>query len=82
MKAVLSTEGVCPASGLTIYGQMVPTHRVNLQLLENGIIMGYCPAHQTRWFIGDRGVCFNIKSNATVIEHLYKPVKGGKNGTT
>lgn len=82
MKAVLSTEGVCPASGLIIYGQAVAVHRVNLQLLENGIIMGYCPAHQTRWFHGDRGMCFNIKTSATVIDHLYKPIKGKKNGTT
>lgn len=82
MKAVLSTEGVCPSSGLTIYGQLVPLHRVNLQLLENGIVMGYCPAHQTRWFHGDRGMCFNIKSTATVIERLFKTVKGAKNVKT
>lgn len=80
MKTVLSTQGLCPCSGLTIYGQQVPHHSVNLQGLENGIVMGYCPTHQSRWFIGDRGMCFNIKSTARVVEVLHKKVRGGKHG--
>ena len=65
---------------MTVYGQLIPDHSVNIQGLENGMLMGYCPSHQTRWFIGDRGMCFNVKSTAKVVEVLYKPVKGGKNG--
>ncbi len=84
MKAVLSTMGPCPSSGLTVYGKLIPLHKVHLQSLENGIVMGYCPAHLTRWFIGDRGMCYDIRENAQVVERLYKPEKGkaGKNGKT
>lgn len=78
MKTVLSTQGLCPVSGLTIYGALVPAHRVNLQGLENGIVMGYCPNHQTRWFIGDRGTCFNIKENAQVVDTLYPKIPKAK----
>lgn len=83
MKLLLDTEGLCPASGLTIYGQVVPIHRVNLQALDNGIIMLYCPAHQARCFIADRGVANSIKQGATVIDRLFpkeKKPKEKKNG--
>ena len=81
MKTVFSALGLCPTSGLMIYGQQVPDHFVNLQGLENGIVMGYCANHLTRWFIGDRGACFDIKANAKVVQTLYKkPLKGGKSG--
>lgn len=82
MKAVLSTKGPCPASGLLVYGKTIPFHEVHLQSLENGIVMGYCPSHLTRWFIGERGMCFDIRQTAQVIERLYKPVKGKKHGET
>lgn len=85
MKLVLSVTALCPCSGLTIYGQLVPIHKVNLQALENGILMGYCPAHQTRWFVGERGICHNIKQEATVVDRLYpkeKKPKEAKHGST
>ena len=72
VKLILSTEGVCPTSGLTLFGIQVPVHRVNLQVLDNGCIMGYCPVHNTRWFIADRAAVFNLKQNATVVERIFK----------
>ncbi len=78
VKIVLSAKAFCPSSGLIVYGLEVPPHRVNLQGLENGMLMGYCPAHQTRWFIGDRGMCADIRNGSEVIDRLYPKVKKPK----
>ena len=82
MKEVLDTEGLCPTTTMVIRGQQVMPHRVHLQVLDNGTIMGYCPNHQTRWFIGDRGTVADIRMSSQVISRIERPVKEPKHGTT
>ena len=83
MKLVLDTESICPVSLMLIGGVRVPAHKVNLQTLDNGTIMGYCPNHVCRWFIGDRAVAHAITSNSKILQRIEKPVKKeAKHGAT
>lgn len=72
-------------SGLIVFGRQVPVHRVQLQALENGTLMAYCPNHLTRMFISERVISSDIKKNAKILDRLFPPVKKtkeAKNGKT
>ena len=75
-RPTLKTEAVCPISGVSINGNVVPVHRIPMAVCSNGSLFGYCSLHEARVFVKNRATVGAIlKVETPVIQS--KEASGG-----
>lgn len=80
----LDIEVICPVSGLSLNGVVIPVHRMAMMQCENGALFARCPNHVVRTFISDFTTVRHIMSKAVVIQVTNRNPrkKENSNGTT
>lgn len=80
----LDIEVICPVSGLTLDGVVIPVHRMAMMQCENGALFARCPNHVVRTFISDFSTVRHIMNKAVVVQVTTRNSrkKEKSNGTT
>lgn len=78
-RRLLDQKVFCPFSGVTLDGEFVKPHRIEVTVCANGSLYSYCMTHGTRVFVRDRIVVAKFTRNAQVLKVLPKKTQAPKN---
>ena len=62
-KRVVDLEIWCPLSGVRLGNLVITNHKIGVFVCANGSLMGYCPTHVLRCFVGDPDTVDRVKQN-------------------